>query len=280
MPTFGKLLLSAIEPGHISAFQRKRLQAGAAPSEINKECAVLRMIIRKHRFWHLLAPDFRPLRESEEQGRAVTPDEMDRLLKAARTSRSQSLYPALVLLVSTGLRVSELRKLQWRQIDLLERDLVVGKSKTKGGEGRRVPLNQDAFGALTEWRQNFPNPLPNHFVFPSERYGLNGDEGFKYGMVAIWNRNPEKPIGSWKTAWGVCRTNAQVQCRLHDLRHTFVSRLAEGQTSDQTIMALSGHLSRTMMDRYSHVRNEAKRRAVEGLNSVKAERESPQYPPQ
>ena len=280
LPVFGKLLLSAIEPGDIAAFQRKRVQNGAAPSEINKECAVLRMVLRKHRFWHLLAPDYRPLRESEEQGRAVTQGEMNSLLVAARTSRSQSLYPALVLLVNTGLRVSELRKLQWRQVDLLERDLVVGKSKTKGGEGRRVPLNQDAFNALMEWRQNFANPLPSHFVFPSERYGLNGEEGFKHGMVAVWDRNPEKPIGSWKTAWGVCRKNANVQCRLHDLRHTFVSRLAEGQTSDQTIMALSGHLSRKMMDRYSHVRNEAKRKAVEGLNSVKTERESPQYPPQ
>jgi len=184
------------------------------------------------------------------------------------------------MLVNTGLRVSELRTLQWRQVDLLERCLVVGKSKTRGGEGRMVPLNQEAFAALTEWRQNFIDPLASHFVFPSERYGLKGEDGFKHGTVAVWDRNPQKPIGSWKTAWGLCRKEAKVDCRLHDLRHTFVSRLAERQNADQTIMALAGHLSRKMMDRYSHVRNEAKRRAVEGLNSATIMGESPHFPPQ
>ena len=143
-----------------------------------------------------------------------------------------------------------------------------------------VPLNRDAFAALIEWRQNFDDALPSHFVFPSERYGLKGDKGVKSGMVAVWDRNPNKPIGSWKTAWGVCRKAAKVECRLHDLRHTFVSRLAEGQTTDQTIMALAGHLSRKMMERYSHVRNDAKRKAVEALNVGVILAESPQNPPQ
>jgi hypothetical protein len=40
------------------------------------------------------------------------------------------------------------------------------------------------------------------------------------------------------------------------MRHTFVSRLAESQASDATIMALAGHLSRKMMERYSHTRME------------------------
>jgi integrase len=53
-----------------------------------------------------------------------------------------------------------------------------------------------------------------------------------------------------------------VQCRWHDLRHTFVSRIAEGQVSDATIMALAGHLSVKMKEKYSHVRTESKRQAV------------------
>lgn len=280
MPVFGKLLLSEIAPSDISAFQRKRQKSGASPREVNMECAVLRMILRKHRLWHLLAPDFRPLRESEETGKALTTDEIQRLLAAAKKSRSLSLYPALVVLMNTGLRVSELRTLQWRQVDLLERFLSVGRSKTKGGEGRVVPLNKEAFAALIQWRQNFENPLPTHFVFPSERYGLKGEDGCQNGTVAVWNRNPEKPIGSWKVAWGACRTQAGVNCRLHDLRHTFVSRLAETQNADQTIMALAGHMSRKMMERYSHTRNEAKRRAVEGLNLGQIQEGSPQFPTQ
>jgi integrase len=56
--------------------------------------------------------------------------------------------------------------------------------------------------------------------------------------------------------------DAKVSCRWHDLRHSFVSRVAESQASDSTIMALAGHLSRKMMERYSHTRAEAKRSAI------------------
>jgi integrase len=279
-PVFGKLLLGEITPADISAFQRKRQKEGASAREVNMECAVLRMVLRKHRLWHLLAPDFRPLREKEDTGKALTPDEIHRMLAAAKKSRSLSLYPALVVLLNTGLRVSELRTLQWRQVDLLEKFLTVGKSKTRGGEGRVVPLNKESFAALTQWRQTFQNTLPGHYIFPSERYGLDGEDGYKNGAVAVWDRNPEKPIGSWKVAWGACRKSAGVECRLHDLRHTFVSRLADGQTADHTIMALAGHMSRKMMERYSHARNAAKREAVEALNLDGIQRDSPQIPPQ
>jgi hypothetical protein len=42
--------------------------------------------------------------------------------------------------------------------------------------------------------------------------------------------------------------------------------MAEGQASDSTIMALSGHLSRKMMEHYSHVRGAAKRKAISLLD--------------
>jgi integrase len=279
-PVFGKLLLSDITPADIAGYQRQRQKAGASHRQINMECAIIRMVLRKHRLWHLLAPDYRPLREREEVGKALTSDEITGLLAAARRSRSQSLYPALVLLLNTGLRSSELRTLQWKQVELIEGEIVVGRSKTRGGEGRMVPLNQQALTAIREWRSGFKNPLPEHYVFCSERYGLDGEEGYKNGAVVVWNRNPEQPMGSWKVAWGACRSAAGLDCRLHDLRHTFVSRLAEGQTSDQTIMALAGHLSRKMMERYSHVRNEAKRLAVERLSAGIIQGDSPQNPPQ
>jgi integrase len=78
------------------------------------EGAVIRMVLCKQRLWHLLAPHYGPLREREEVGKALTSDEITRLLAAARRSRSQSLCPALAQLLSNGLRSSELRTLQWK----------------------------------------------------------------------------------------------------------------------------------------------------------------------
>ena len=63
LPIFGKLLLTDITPGIIARYQCDRRQAGASGREINMETAILRMILRKHRLWHFLEPDFRPLPE-------------------------------------------------------------------------------------------------------------------------------------------------------------------------------------------------------------------------
>src|SRR4029077_4074165 len=80
--------------------------------------------------------------------------------------------------------------------------------------------------------------------------------------------DPSTPMQLWKVGWESARKAADVFCRFHDLRHTFISRLAESQASDSTVMALAGHVSRTMMERYSHIRMEAKRRAVDDLSGT------------
>jgi hypothetical protein len=160
-------------------------------------------------------------------------------------------------------------------------DLLSRQCHTRlAGVGRVIPLNGQAFRTLVDWRARFADPKPSHFVFPSERYGLDGESGYQTGAVAVWDLNPEKPIGSWKVAWSACRKAASVSCRLHDLRHTFVSRLAEAQVADSTLTALSGWMSRKMLERYSHVRNEAKRLAVEMLSAPHIPTDSPQNPPQ
>jgi len=53
--------------------------------------------------------------------------------------------------------------------------------------------------------------------------------------------------------------------RFHDLRHTCITKLAEGQASEQTIMAIAGHVSRKMLEHYSHIRMEAKRAALDAI---------------
>lgn len=134
--------------------------------------------------------------------------------------------------------------------------------RQKGGEGRVVPLSATALQCLRVWKSNYPNALPGHYVFPQEKYGLDGEDGCKSGAGAAYGVEPTKPIGSWKVAWTNARKEAKVACRWHDARHSFVSALAEGRARDTTIMALAGHISKKMTERYSHTRNELKREAI------------------
>jgi hypothetical protein len=62
--------------------------------------------------------------------------------------------------------------------------------------------------------------------------------------------------------------NTLAGLRFHDLRHTCITKLAEGQASEQTIMAIAGHVSRKMLEHYSHIRMEAKRAALDAIAHV------------
>ncbi len=59
------------------------------------------------------------------------------------------------------------------------------------------------------------------------------------------------------------------RCRLHDLRHTAATKMAEAGIPESTMLALMGHMSRAMLERYSHIRMAAKREAVEALSTVR-----------
>lgn len=58
---------------------------------------------------------------------------------------------------------------------------------------------------------------------------------------------------------------SEVVGRWHDNRHTLVAGLAESGAGDEVTMSIPGRVSRAMLSRYSHVRLERKRRAIEKI---------------
>ena len=77
--------------------------------------------------------------------------------------------------------------------------------------------------------------------------------------------DPSRPVKSWRSAWRAALKRAKLQVRFHDLRHTRITKLAESQASEQTLMAIAGHVSRSMIEHYSHIRMDAKRRATDAI---------------
>jgi integrase len=74
------------------------------------------------------------------------------------------------------------------------------------------------------------------------------------------------PQLSWRSAWRKLTQAAGLRgLRFHDLRHHSITRLAEAGVPDGTLMALVGHVSRKMLEHYSHIRVQAKRDAVQLL---------------
>jgi integrase len=100
------------------------------------------------------------------------------------------------------------------------------------------------------------------------------------GAVVPYRTFPGQPVGSFATAWGTAKKAAGVKCRWHDLRHGSLSAIVAGGATDQTLQELFGWMSPKMIEKYSHVRAEAKRWAVAVFNVVDSNLESPQNPPQ
>jgi hypothetical protein len=77
--------------------------------------------------------------------------------------------------------------------------------------------------------------------------GENG--GQRRRIISAESSCPGKPLSAWKRAWTKAKRQASVECRIHDLRRHFISALAHTQTPDATVQAISGHLSRKMLER-------------------------------
>jgi integrase len=254
----GQKLVVEITPTVVKRYQTNRLGEKAGPKTINDEVLLLlrlcgdqgdliRAKLRREKALKLALPP--------SPGRAYSADEKARMLAEAAKLRSKNMYPALVVDLNCGLRDKELRQLRWQQIDLVhKKQLTVGKSKSDAGTGRVIPLNDTvriALEAHAAWYiRRFGECRPEWYVFPAGKGQPN---------------DPTRPVTSLKTAWTKVREKAIVVGRWHDNRHTLVTELSESGAGDEVIMSIAGHVSRAMLSRYSHVRMEAKRRALDEI---------------
>jgi integrase len=206
-------------------------------------------------------------------GRALTEEDKQRLLRTAVMKPEwEAAYLAAILCLNTTARGCELKGLQWSDIDLFQRTITIRKTKTAAGE-RMIPLTSVAASALARLRtraESFGAVEPSHYVFAAfvPKFNFNGTNVVGYNVTGY---DPTKHLNSWRTAWRSLTKKAGLPgFRFHDLRHCAITQLAESGAADPTIMAIAGHVSRKMLERYSHVRMEAKRTAMEALsNSTK-----------
>lgn len=225
-------------------------------------------------------------RESDHIGKALSDE--DETYLPATCDPNPLLRTVVSLALNTALRKNEIRMLRWRQIDLIERTLTVGRTKTEGGSGRVISAQQHA--ALVRWASRFPKAKPDDYVFPACE-----DARLDCLRPDTTRIDVSRPINSWRTArrrathvikcpaCGTCQNPTEVckneacraevhtvkspvaRLRFHDLRHTCITKLADGQASEQTLMSIAGHLSRKMLEHYSHIRMAAKRAALDAI---------------
>jgi len=264
---FGGQRLSDITADSVKAYQLKR--AGQVGNRtVNLETKVLRTVLRMGRLWSRIADDFKPLPESKQgPGKALMEEQEKALFQtAASKKRWEVAYFAATLAANTTTRGCEIKGLQLQDVNLIDRTLTIRRSSTKTDAGARViPLNEIACWAvarLLERARKIGSTEPEHYLLPAFRYQHTKEGKTSAGL----GFDPTKPMVNWRTAWRKLTEKAGLKgLRFHDLRHHSITKLAEAGVPDQTLMAIAGHVSKAMLEHYSHVRMNAKRQAVAAL---------------
>jgi len=180
------------------------------------------------------------------EGRSVSflkLDEMDRLVSAPDVSEEPGLRDRAILemLFSTGLRVSELVKINRDQIDLQRRELgVIGK----GNRARVVFLSDDAAVWLKKYldsREDFFKPL---FIRYAGR-GIAGKDGDK---MRLTTRSVQRIVHMHAKG-----AMLQVKTTPHTLRHSFATDLLSGGADIRSVQEMLGHKDLHTTQIYTHV---------------------------
>lgn len=248
----GSKLLPDLTEDAIRAYIRKRLDEGASGRTVNMELGELsRAIGRK---WSFLWPRVRKLEERKDVGQALSPEQEAKILEAAAFSRSPIIATCIRVALLTAMRSGEIASLTWGQVSLIDRLIRVGRAKTSSGTGRTIPMNEDLFLLLK-----------THADWFLEKFGELRSDYYLFPWGSPSPVDPTRPTTTMKTAWNTIRERAGVRCRVHDLRHTAVTKMGEAGVPESTMLAIVGHMSRAMIERYSHVRLAAKRTAMDSL---------------
>jgi integrase len=264
--------LKAVTLDDLRDYQKRRAEA-VRQRPINIELGILVRVLRENNLWRGDLRSYERLSEPESDvGSAVSEEQLMRLESVARTEDAWEVaYCSELLAANTGVRGGEIKKLRMGKINLEARSIQIARESTKSDRGaRQVELNQPAMAAIARLYQRaqlLGANEPEHFLLPADlsRHTKDGDP-----LKGRRGFDPTLHQTSWNTAWRNLRKAAGLgKLRFHDLRHTFISRMAELGVPLQVTQATVGHMSDAITRHYTHISNSVARDAVEKLEQIR-----------
>ncbi len=226
-PAFGRMPLGAIDFPAIARFRATLIKAGLSDKRINNILAVLSKALNYAEQAKVIpsAPSVGMLKVERPEIVAWSLEEYARLLAAAK-ALDPTWYAACCLAGEAGLRVGEIRALDWRRdVDLVARTITVnrqtrrGQTTTPKGRTRRtIPMTDTLLAALKAL-----DTIRTGFVVR----GLDGeamtDNETKYHCYRI------------------CRAAGLPERGWHNLRHAFGTHAAMFGVNPWKLMLWMGH---------------------------------------
>ncbi len=235
-----KFPLSAISTRDVQTYitnLKKRVSAGTC----NRHLAVISKIFSLAIEWQFLEGEniCKPIKKLKDNNiREVFLPMADIMRFIKKLNEAENLHNAcaLQLLAVTGMRKGECLVIEHKHVDVENKMIHLQADNTKSGKGRKVPLNPIALGIVEKL---LANKIPgNRYLFPSPR---------KEGEAIQEIKRTFK--------WAKAELNLDPKLRIHDLRHSWASALAQSEVPLYEIQQILGHATPDMTMRYAHLTN-------------------------
>jgi len=230
----------------LASMTREKLAKSSQARTLSAVRSLFRFACRNERLPKNPAASVRTPKQEKTLPRHLRPGEIEDLIEAPadESPKSRRDRAMLELLYASGLRVSELVGLDWRDIDLQNR---VVRVLGKGGKERMVPFGRKAAEALREWLEEWD----------LERAKSVGRRGTDANREPVFlnlrgQRLGDRSVRQILERYG--RTAGLSQgVHPHMLRHSFATHLLEEGADLRAIQELLGHSSLSTTQRYTHV---------------------------
>jgi integrase len=252
----GEKPLGAIVEDDLEAFLRHLLSLGRAVSTRNHYVQLMRAMsrwsVRKgYRTLPFVLDDSDMIRRKKagKRNRRLEPGEEEKLLAAANPPLQRFIIAAL----ETCCRNNELLSLQWRDVSLGRREIMLRAAKTKTSTDRVIPIS-DRLQAVLELVRHDPagqpfGPLAHVF---GDELGRRIKSAKRAWQTAVLKAHGHMPVWVWKKnrqgSGGSGRLDHQSQAayrsidlHFHDLRHEAGSRLLEAGWPLHEVQQMLGH---------------------------------------
>ena len=253
---WGKKKCDDITVDMVQSFMLKRKRKVSAVTA-NKDLRLLRSLfnfgMKAPRNWIDTNPthgiEFFPIEKTEKY---VPPKEdVMKVIMAADSDVQDYLWT----IICTMGRVGEINRLEWKDVNLAEKYLVLYTRKKRGGHltPRRIPMNRKLFSVLSKRFEKKAGDKP--WVF--------------------WHRYFSRKVGGWitgpyldrkKIMTTLCAKAGVKYFRYHALRHFGASVLDQDKVPIGTVQRILGHENRLTTEIYLHSVGDSERLAVDSLD--------------
>jgi integrase len=235
----------------IAGYTKRRRGEDAAPATINRELSTLSHFLNCCLAWGWIKqrPKIDKAAEARKQITVLLPAEQHKLMQAAIGDQDPLTWLFVAIAIGTGMRHSEVVRVQWSEIDFTQRRIYIGKAKA--GQ-REQPMPPSLATRLQqEWTQLGE---PTGYIFPVTR---------KDG------KNPHRSTMAGQFRRTVIRAGLlPSKVTPHILRHTAITALVTAGVDLPTIQRISGHKTLAMILRYTQLSNAHVDRSMENLDAA------------